>query len=328
VTIPVPAARTAAARRSHAMMHLLMLAATFFWAGNIIAIKQGLKGFNGLALTQLRITLSGIIFMVLFLASGKHRGLRLTRREWLFMAMIGVTGVTLNQLSFIEGLARSSASHAGLIVALGPVMVLVLACAIRLEALTVPKFAGMLIAFGGVAILTTAKASPGATSTWAGDLILLAGSGFFAVYTILVKEVAEKVDAVTLNALAYLVGVPLMLPFAARSVMQVRWGEVPSQAWWGLAYAVFLGSILPYLIFALAMTELTAARVAAFAYIQPVIATGLGVLMLHERLSVRLFIGGGLILGGLYMTERERGEEQPLPTGESRAQASGGTTTA
>ena len=315
-----PAPPPAPPRRSHTVMHAWMLAATFFWAANIIAIKQALTGFHSLALTQLRITFAGIVFIVLFLATGKLRNLRLSRRDWVFMFFIGVTGVTLNQVCFIAGLERSSASHAGLIVALGPIMVLVLSCTIGLEALTVSKFAGMLIAFGGVAILTTAKSAPGSHAAWVGDLILLAGSGVFAVYTILMKEVADKYDAVTVNALAYVIGVPLMLPFAATAVLQVHWGEVPAPAWWSLAYAIFFGSVVPYLIFALAMTELTAARVAAFAYIQPVIATSLGVLMLHERLSVRLFIGGALILGGLYLTERERGEEQPMEAADHPSQ--------
>jgi drug/metabolite transporter (DMT)-like permease len=306
-------------------MHLLMLAATFFWAGNIIAIKEGLAGFTTLALTQLRITFAGIIFIVLFLATGKLRNPKLSRRDWVFMFFIGLTGVTLNQVCFIAGLDRSSASHAGLIVALGPIMVLVLSCTIGLEALTGSKFAGMLIAFGGVAVLATARSAPGSHASWVGDLILLAGSGFFAVYTILVKEIADKYDAVTINAWAYVIGVPLMLPFAATAVRQVHWGEVPAHAWWGLAYAILFGSVVPYLLFALVLTELTAARVAAFSYFQPAIATGLGVLMLHERLSARLFIGGAFILGGLYLTERERGDEQPAEaaknSGEEEADA-------
>lgn len=315
-------------RRSHALMHLLMLAATFFWAGNIIAIKEALPGFHSFALTQLRITFEGIIFIVLFLATGKLRNLKLSRRDWVFMFFIGLTGVTLNQVCFIAGLDRSSASHAGLIVALGPIMVLVLSCTIGLEALTGSKFAGMLIAFGGVAVLATAKSAPGSHASWTGDLILLAGSGFFAVYTILVKEIADKYDAVTINAWAYVIGVPLMLPFAATAVRQVHWGEVPVHAWWGLAYAILFGSVVPYLLFALVLTELTAARVAAFAYIQPVIATSLGVLMLHERLSVRLFIGGALILGGLYLTERERGDEQPVAAAKNPGQEKADATSA
>jgi len=298
-------------------MHAMMFVATFCWAANIIAVKEALHGFDSLALTQLRITFAGVIFLLLLWSTGRFRNLKLSRRDWIFMIFTGVTGVTLNQLCFIAGLKFSSASHAGLIVALGPVMVLVLACSIRLEALTIPKFLGMLIAFGGVAILTTAKSGVALPKAWLGDLILLAGSAFFAVYTILVKEVADKFDAVTINALAYVFGVPLLAPFTVPAVLGVHWGEIPSEAWWGLGYAIFFGSIVPYLLFAWAMTELTAARVAAFSYFQPLIATVFGVWMLHEKLSVRLLIGGALILGGLYLTERERGEETGVPSSEN-----------
>jgi drug/metabolite transporter (DMT)-like permease len=294
-------------------MHLAMLAVTFFWAGNIIAVKQALAGFGPFALAQLRIACAALIFVVLFIARRPWRGLRLQRRQWVFLFFMGLFGITLNQLGFIAGLERSSASHAGLIVALGPVMVLVLSVTIRLEALTIPKFAGMLVAFAGVAILTTAKSAPGAHSTVVGDLIMLGGTVVFSIYTILVKEVADQFDAITLNAFSFVIGALLMLPLAVNDLRAVRWAAVPALSWASLGYAVVLGSVISYLIFARVLKELTAARVAAFSYIQPVIATGLGVGMLHERLSVRLFIGGGLILAGLYLTERERGEELPVP---------------
>ena len=289
-----------------------MFGATFCWAGNMVAIKEGLRGFSPLALTQLRITAAGLIFVLLFVATKRLSALRLTRRDWIMLALAGVSGVTLNQLCFIAGLARSSVTHAGLIVALGPIMVLVLSCAIRLEALTVQKFAGMLISFGGVAILTLGKQMRGDGGLWVGDMILLLGSAFFAVYTILVKEVADKIDALSLNSIASVVGVPLMLPFAWHATTNVNWSEVPTQGWWGLGYAILFGSVVPYLIFASVMKELTAARVAAFSYIQPVIATGLGVGLMHEKLTAKIVIGGVLIFTGVYVTERERGEEQAV----------------
>lgn len=297
-------------------MHLLMLVATFCWAANIVAIKEGLRGFSPLALALLRVAGAGVVFGILFLGWRNRPSIRLTRREWFFMALVAMSGVTFNQLCFIGGLAHSSVAHAGLIVALGPVMVLVLSCLLRLEALTVLKFLGMLISFGGVAVLTTGKAGQGNGGHWLGDVILLIGSAVFAYYTILVKEIADKYDALTLNALAYMIGVSAMIPFGAHSILYVRWAAIPPRAWVGLAYAIIFGSVVPYLIYAVAMAELTATRVAAFSYIQPVIATGLAIWLIGERLTTKIILGGILILAGVYLTERERGEEQGLGTRE------------
>jgi drug/metabolite transporter (DMT)-like permease len=292
-------------------MHWLMFIATFCWAANIVAVKQGLTGFTPLALTQLRVAGAALLFAAIYLFRHGGRRLRLTRREWGFMALVAMSGVTFNQLFFIGGVARSSVAHAGLIVALGPVMVLVLSCVLRLEALTIPKFVGMLVSFAGVAVLTIGKGARGNGSYWKGDLILLAGSAVFAYYTILVKEATDRYDAVTLNGLTYVIGLIVLTPLAAQSVLEVRWEAISSAAWWGLGYAIVFGSVVPYLIFAVVMTELTAARVAAFAYIQPVIATGLGIWLLHEALTLKIVLGGVLIIAGVYITERERGEEVP-----------------
>jgi len=79
-----------------------------------------------------------------------------------------------------------------------------------------------------------------------------------------------------------------------------------------MAYAIVFGSVVPYLSFSIAINELTASHVAAFSYIQPVIATGLGAWLLAERISLKIILGGTLILLGVYLTERERGEEQEV----------------
>jgi drug/metabolite transporter (DMT)-like permease len=294
-------------------MYLLMLLVTVCWASNIIAGKEALTGFGAQALAQLRVLGAAVIFVVCFLASGRRRRLQLARTKWLFLVAMAACGIALNQLTFIGGMARSNVAHTGLIVALGPVMVLAIAVVIRLESLTVGKFAGMLIAFAGVGILTVDKAGQGDGSHWVGDLILLASTLVFAIYTILVKEVADRFDALTLNTLIYVLGAFMMLPFCTGAVLATNWRTPSFEAWWGLAFLIVFGSVVSYLLFAYVMTELAASRAAVFNYLQPVIASGLGIWLLSERLTSKVLVGGGLILAGVYLTERgENGSSVPV----------------
>ena len=306
---PILAAKPAR-RAGHGRMHFLMLLVTVCWASNIIAGKEALTGFSALALAQLRVLGAAIIFAILFLASGRMRCLQLTLRKWLFLVAMAFNGIALNQLTFIGGMARSTVAHTGLIVALGPVMVLVIAVVIRLEVLTAWKFAGMMIAFAGVGILTADKAGQGSTGHWVGDLILLASVLVFAIFTILMKEVTNQFDALTLNTLIFALGAIMMLPFCAHAVVVTNWAALSREAWWGLAFLVVFGSVVSYLLFAYVLTELAASRAAAFNYLQPVIASALGIWVLSERLTSKVLIGGALILAGVYLTERERGEEK------------------
>jgi drug/metabolite transporter (DMT)-like permease len=290
-------------------MHLLLFWGTVFWASNIVAGKEAVSGFGIMGLAQLRLAGAALLFAALFLAWRERPELRLNRRQWLVLTGVAFNGLTLNQICFINGLARTSVAHTGLIVALGPVMVLSLSCLMRLEPLTMPKLFGMLISFGGVAVLTLGGEEVGSAAHWQGDLIVLAGSVSFAYYTIQVKEIANRYDALTLNTLTFALGALLMIPFAARSVLNIRWANVTLGAWCGLGFMIVLGTVVAYLFYAFALTELSASRAAAFAYLQPVVAALLGTWLLGEKITARVIAGGALILLGVYLAERERGEQ-------------------
>jgi drug/metabolite transporter (DMT)-like permease len=291
-------------------MHVAMLIAVSFWAINMVAIKEALFGFNPLALALLRATAVALTFGIIFLFLRDRSLLRFSRRQWLQFALIAFLGITLNQVLIIEGVAHTNVPHAALIVAVEPVMVLILSVMMRLEVLTTFKFAGMAISFFGVVLLTYGKAIHGGPEYWLGDAILLTEVVVFAYYTILLKEVVDQHDVITLNTIIFGLGALLMIPFGARALLHQQWSQIPMRSFLGLAFMTFFSAVLGYLLFVYALKGLTASRVAAFNYFEPILATGLGIWLLHDRVSVLGFLGGGLILLGVYFTERERGEEK------------------
>lgn len=294
-------------RRPHqTAAEVLMLVTTFCWASNIVAGKEALQGFGSLALAQLRMSLAALFYGALFLFWRGRPRLHLTRQQWLFLGLMGFTGITLNQICFLGGLARTSVTHTGLIQAVGPIMVLLLAAFIGREVLTLQNCVGMAIAFVGVAVLLTGKSSSQNGAHWSGDVIVLAAGASFAVYTILMKDVASDYDALTLSTLVFVLGAALLMPFCLGSLAKVEWRQVPFRSWAGLAYMVVFGSVVAYLIYTFALSILSASKAAAFAYLQPVMAVALGVWLLGERVTGGEFAGGVLILLGVYLTERQR----------------------
>ncbi|MGH9616604.1 MAG: DMT family transporter [Acidobacteriaceae bacterium] len=233
----------------------LMLATTFFWASNIVAGKEALTGFAPLALAQLRMAGAALLYILLYLAWRGFPSLRLTKRQWLTLILMALTGITLNQICYIGGLALTSVTHTGLIQAVGPIMVLLLSASMGMEALTRRKILGMTISFAGVALLLIERPAQGSGANWLGDLIMIAAGGFFAYYTILMKTVAAFFDPLLLNAVVFGLGTMLLIPFCAVSVAGIRWNQIPPQAWWGFAYMVIFGSVIAYLIYAFALEK-------------------------------------------------------------------------
>jgi drug/metabolite transporter (DMT)-like permease len=285
----------------------LMLVTTSCWASNIVAGKEALRGFDALALAQLRMAGAAILYIVLYLAWRGRPKLRLSKREWGMLSLMALTGITLNQVCFIGGLVRTSVTHTGLIQAIGPVIVLLLSASMGMEALTHRKLLGMTISFVGVALLLIERPEQGSGANWLGDIIVIAAGVFFAYYTILLKKYAHRFDPLTSNALVFALGALFLFPFCAHSIVRTRWNLIPPHAWWGLAYMVLFGSFVAYLIYAFALESLSASNVAAFAYLQPLMAALMGIWRLGEKVSLSAVIGGALILVGVYFTERERG---------------------
>lgn len=298
--------------RQNGIANALMLVTTFCWASNIVAGKVALTGFDPLALAQLRMAGAAILYLLLYVVWRGRPRLQLGKPEWLMLALMALTGITLNQICYIDGLARTSVTHTGLIQAIGPVMVLLLSASMGMESLSHGKIIGMAISFVGVALLLLERPAQGSGANWLGDLIVLAAGGFFAYYTILVKKSATRYDPLTSNALVFGLGAIFLIPVCLHSVVQIRWSQMPLHAWLGLAYMVLFGSFVAYLIYAFALEKLSASTVAAFAYLQPLMAALMGMWLVGEKISLSVVLGGALILFGVYFTERARGERKNI----------------
>jgi drug/metabolite transporter (DMT)-like permease len=299
---------TVSRHKRHGLMHLAMLGVVFCWAANLVAIKEALQGFSPMALAQVRAIFTALLFGFLFLVFRRRSSLRPRGRQWLYFAIMAFCGVTMGQILFIRAMSLTSVPHAALIVAVEPVMVLILSVLMRFEPLTLLKSLGMIISFSGVVVLTYARAAHGNHAYWLGDVILVAQVLVFSCFIILMKGVADQYDALTLNAMVFGLGALMMLPFGARAAWQVSWSRVPLRSVLGLGFMVVFASVVAYLLFAFALTGLTASRVAAFNYIEPIIATALGIWLLADKVSLQGLLGGALILLGVYFTERERDE--------------------
>jgi drug/metabolite transporter (DMT)-like permease len=115
-------------------------------------------GFTPLAVASWRILFGGLVLGSLaFALHGRRAWLR--REDWRRMAACALLGVVLNQALFLEGLQRSTAVNAGLIMCLIPVFTFLLAALARLERFEWSRALGVAIALGRAANALTKKTS-------------------------------------------------------------------------------------------------------------------------------------------------------------------------
>jgi len=271
------------------------------WALNYVATKTVLREIDALTLATFRITLAAAIMTPIYLATPNRR--TIGRSDAITFTQLALLGVVCNQMFFTTGLSMTTVSHSAILVGLGPIYVLILAWFQGLESLVPQKIVGMLLAFAGVAVLAAEHGFSLRSGTLAGDLLTICGSLAFSFYIVAAKKVARKYDSVAVNFYLYLAAAILIVPITLRQGALLNWAAVSWKAWVGLGYTAAFASVAAYLIYFWALKHVTATRIAAFSYLLPVLATTFGIFLLGEHPSIYLFVGGALVLVGVYLAE-------------------------
>jgi len=303
-------------------LQVLLASLVAIWCGNFIALKVCLRVMSPVGVTAFRvIAAASLLFLIQHYSPSRYAFEKLRKSDyWLFLKLSFV-GLLLNQLLFISGLMYTTVAHSALVVTFGPLFTLLFAWKRGQERLTSTNLFGMAISISGIFLLNLDKNLNLQAEYLVGDLLTLAGSVTFAYYTVMSKHVAAQYGAVSGTALTYLAGACVFLPLGLPPLATLSWLELP----WGVLVAFFYvavpSSVLAPLIFYYALRHMSASRLAALTYLQPVVTTVSSVLILSEKLTVNFILGGCIVLTGILLTQRPAGSRTKLQKSEGTASA-------
>ncbi len=278
-------------------------ATTLLWGVNYSFAKMAVLEIDPFAVALVRVLVVTPLFFLALVRKGAGTA-RPTLAELRLALPLGLTGVLANQVLFITGIRRTTPTHSSLVVALLPLLVVVLAAFLLGERLTPLKIAGVLVAFAGVALISVRDGWSFSRETAAGDLLTLCGTCAFAYYTVASKTVIPRLGVLRTTALVFLTGGGAMIPLVAPAALRQPWGLVTPRGWLALAYVVFVGTFLCYLLYYWALSRIESGKVATFNYLQPVLAGVTSYLVLGESIQGHFVLGGLAILLGVYLAER------------------------
>ncbi|MGA7919353.1 MAG: DMT family transporter [Candidatus Acidiferrales bacterium] len=275
------------------------------WSMNYVAGKIALRTLEPITAACFRLELAAIVMLPVYFLRRERSPLRL-RDLWPF-AYLGFFGVVVNQGFFTVGLNFTTSDHSAVIVALGPIIILFLARALKQERFTVGKILGMAISFAGVYLLEAEHGSARNSPLLLGDMITLGGVIGFSFYAVLGKRVAAEYDAISMNTFNGVAAAIILLPLSIRQALHLDWHRVAWSGWLGVIYMAVGSSLGAYTIFFWVLRYMTASRVGAMSYFQPVVVILLSMLFLGEHPTRNLLEGTALVLLGVSLAERGKG---------------------
>lgn len=254
-----------------------------------------------LAIALLRfLAASLVLFGYLRLRSGLAP---VERRDWGAFLFLGFLVVPVNQGCFLFGLARSTASHASLLYALTPLVVLLFARRLLSEGGIASKLAGILAAFAGVAVILLERGLRHEMALLSGDLLLLVAVVAWAAYTVLSKRLLVRYDPMTVTGWSIISGTLLCLPalFVPGAIPPLT--SIPVPVWGAIAYLAVGTSVIAYPLWSYALRHMEASKVAVTSNTQPILTAALSWAIFREQLTPGFFVGAALILAGVTWVE-------------------------
>lgn len=222
-----------------------------------------------------------------------------TLRERAEVALLALFGIVANQVLFITGLARTTATHATLLVATVPVFTILAGLVARRERPSRRRLLGVPIAFGGVVFLLDPAGISFTGGTFTGDLLVTLNSMAYAWFLVKARDVLARRSALSFVSQAFRYGALPILLLALPGLARLRPAELSGQAIGAVAGVVLLGTVGSYALNAWALARTSAATTAFFIYVQPLFAGAFAFAALGERPSPRIFGAAALIFAGV-----------------------------
>ena len=302
-----PGSRSRRGTRSRVIASFL--AVYLIWGSTYLGIRFAIETIPPFTLSSARFGLAGVIMLIVARIQGATR---VTFPQFRTAAIVGSLLMLGNSLVGVAE-KRIPSGVAALLVATTPIFMVLLEWSRphgRRPTLLVAL--GLLIGLGGVAALVgPASFGEGGRIDLLGAGTVVLGAFSWSAGSIYSRHAPRPESAVTMTAIQMLVGGAFVgvIGAAIGEMSSFGLGDISARSAWAWLYLLIFGSLIGFTAFVYLLRVSTAAKVATYAYVNPVVAVILGWLLGGEVINSRMLMAAGIIVVGVAI----------ITAGESRA---------
>jgi drug/metabolite transporter (DMT)-like permease len=279
----------------------LIVAVTVIWGVNFPVAKQVLGVLDPVAFSAIRY-LSGAFVLLAVLALRGNR-LRISWAEFWPLAGLGFLGITIFQGLWAYGLDLTTAPKAAILVSIAPVFGALLA-GFQGNWPSPRAWAGILVSFLAVSVVINGSITEfnlGGGTIW-GDLLMMAGSAVWAVYTALAGKPVQKYGALKVMAWGMLSGALVLTLIALPILPDQPWAQMTGNLWLGTAFSAALAAALAFVWWYEGVALLGVTKAMVYSYLIPIFAIIVSVVAFDADFNMVQVIASLIVLAGVQLT--------------------------
>ena len=283
----------------------MALVGTLAFSGKAIIIKLAYRyGVDAVTLIMYRMLFALPVFMAMAWWASRGQA-RLTRKDWVGIFLLGVSGYYLASFLDFLGLAYISASLERLILYLNPTIVMLLGLLLFKRRMTLRQMAGMAISYSGVVLVFGHEITLQGKDAVLGAVLVFLSAISYALYLVYSGEMVKRLGSLRLVGLASTVAClccllqfVLLRPLSAALV-------APEVIWLSLLNASVC-TVLPVLLIMMAIERIGASMTAQVGMLGTMSTILMGVVILGEPFTLWIAAGTVLVIAGIYVFSQSK----------------------
>ena len=252
-----------------------------------------------LQLAGIRQLIGGCLYAVFFIGKGRllPRG-----KEWIPILVLSFLNFMLSNGLSTWGVQFISAGLGSIIGATFPLWLVVIGLIRKKPSIPKAAIIGSLLGFGGICVIFYEHLHEFTHADFLfGITISFMASWSWAFGTLYTKDQAKAFNPYFSLGIQMVVSGIVLTIITQVTGAAVPLSEIPWQSWMAIAYLVIFGSVISFIAYLYALQHLSTQQTSIYAYINPVVAVILGVLIFDEKITLFIAIGGAISLYGVYV---------------------------
>ena len=218
-------------------------------------------------------------------------------RDRCLLAISGITSFAIWPVLLSVGIGMTTATHAGLIIALIPLATGLLSSVVDRGWPNLVWWLGSSVAIAGTAFLILSReSSVGDAASITGDLVILLGVIACAVGYIAGARITPAIGTWATTFWGIALAAIALVPVAAFQFGGIDWAAIGVTSGLAMLYLAFFGTIGGYAAWYWALGHGGIRRISSWQLAQPVITLALAALMLGEIVTIQLVLIASVII--------------------------------
>ena len=308
--VSVPANRVCGVRKLASARVWIALGTVYLvWGSTYLAIRWSVQTMPAFTSAAVRFLLAGVILGIAARVRLGPSAWRIEPERVRNAAICGVLMLAGGNGLVVFAETRLPSGLTALLVAVVPLWLIVLRRFVgdRTPLLTI---AGVLVGLAGVALLLLPGSSGHVDLPYA--VLVLVAALCWAAGSLLVTRTAVPAEPAVMSFIEMIAGGAALVVFAAGrgEFSRLHLADISTKSWLSLGYLVIFGSIVAFSAYVYALANAPTSLVATYAYVNPVVAVVLGVLLAGEHLTASEVVGGLVIVVSVVLVVSAEGRHR------------------